>query len=97
MRARLSKIIISRKIKEFRCTKDLSSGRLWHDGGLEVDYVLRRGERLAAIEVKTNAEASTDGLAEFRRRFRPAASLIVGPAGMSLAEFLALDPAELLR
>ena len=69
----------------------------WRDGGLEVDYVLRRGERLAAIEVKTNAEASTDGLAEFRRRFRPAASLIVGPAGMPLAEFLALDPAELLR
>jgi len=56
-----------------------------------------RGERLAAIEVKTNAEASTDGLAEFRRRFRPAASLIVGPAGMPLAEFLALDPADLLR
>ena len=97
MRAKLSKILISRKIKEFRCTKDRSSGRLWRDGGLEVDYVLRRGERLAAIEVKTNAEASTDGLAEFRRRFRPAASLIVGPAGMPLAEFLALDPAELLR
>ena len=69
----------------------------WRDGGLEVDYGLRRGERLAAIEVKTNAEASTDGLAEFRRRFRPAASLIVGPAGMPLAEFLALDPADLLR
>ena len=62
-----------------------------------MDYVLRRGERLAAIEVKTNAETSTDGLAEFRRRFAPAASLIAGPAGMSLAEFLSLDPAELLR
>ena len=69
----------------------------WRDGGLEVDYVLRRGDRLAAIEVKTNGEASTDGLAEFRRRFRPTASLVVGPAGMPLADSLSLDPAELLR
>ena len=97
MRARLSKIIISRKIKEFRCAKDRSSGRLWRDGGLEVDYVLRRGERLAAIEVKTNAESSTDGLAEFRRRFHPVSSLVVGPSGMPLSEFLSVNPADLLR
>ena len=31
------------------------------------------------------------------RRFAPAASLVVGPAGMPLAEFRSLDPAELLR
>ena len=69
----------------------------WRDGGLEVDYVLRRGDRLAAIEVKTNAESSTDGLAEFRRRFSPSASLVVGPSGMPLAEFLSIPPSELLR
>ena len=28
---------------------------------------------------------------------RPTASLVVGPAGMPLAEFLSLDPVELLR
>ena len=28
---------------------------------------------------------------------QPTASLVVGPAGMPLAEFLSLDPAELLR
>lgn len=70
------------------------AGRLRRSRGGDLEG---RGERLAAIEVKTNAEASTDGLAEFRRRFRPAASLIVGPAGMPLAEFLARDPAKLLR
>ena len=69
----------------------------WRDGDLEVDYVLRRGDTLAAIEVKTNAESSTDGLAEFRRRFHPAASLVVGPSGMPLADFLSLSPSDLLR
>ena len=69
----------------------------WRDGGLEVDYVLRRGERLVAIEVKTNAESSTDGLAEFRRRFHPVSSLVVGPSGMPLSEFLSVNPADLLR
>jgi predicted AAA+ superfamily ATPase len=69
----------------------------WRDGGLEVDYVLRLGERLAAIEVKTNAESSTDGLAEFRRRFHPVSSLVVGPSGMPLSEFLSVNPADLLR
>ena len=69
----------------------------WRDGGLEVDYVLRRRGRLAAIEVKTTAATSTDGLAAFRTRFSPAASLIVGPAGLPLPEFLSTDPADFLR
>jgi hypothetical protein len=69
----------------------------WRDGGLEVDYVLRRRGRLAAIEVKTTATTSTDGLAAFRTRFSPAASLIVGPAGLSLPEFLSTDPVDFLR
>lgn len=69
----------------------------WRDGNLEVDYVLRRRGRLAAIEVKTSAESSTDGLAAFRRRFSPATSLLVGPSGLPLPEFLSTDPAEFLR
>lgn len=69
----------------------------WRDGNLEVDYVLHRRSRLAAIEVKTTAESSTDGLAAFRQRFSPATSLVVGPAGLPLPEFLSTDPAEFLR
>ena len=69
----------------------------WRIGGLEVDFVLRRRGCLAAIEVKTNAESSTDGLDIFRQSFSPATSLVVGPSGLPLPEFLSIDPAEFLR
>ncbi len=69
----------------------------WREGNLEVDYVLHRRGRLAAIEVKTSAESATEGLAAFRQRFSPAVALVVGPAGLPLTDFLATDPSEFLR
>ena len=62
----------------------------WRDGSLEVDFVLQRGPRLVAIEVKSGPRrASPRGLATFTERFRPQRSLIVGEGGVPLHEFLA--------
>ena len=63
----------------------------WRDGPHEVDFVLRRGPRVVAIEVKSGPRRGAPrGLETFTERFRPQRSLVVGEAGdVPLHEFLA--------
>ena len=70
----------------------------WRDGSLEVDFVLQRGPRLVAIEVKSGPRrASPRGLATFTERFQPQRSLIVGEGGVPPHEFLAAPAARWLE
>ena len=65
----------------------------WRHNGLEVDFLLARGPRLTAIEVKTGVpRGRLSGLKEFERRFRPTRSMVVGTGGVALHEFLS-EPA----
>jgi predicted AAA+ superfamily ATPase len=63
----------------------------WRDSPHEVDFVLQRGPRLVAIEVKSGPRRGTlRGLETFTERFRPQRSLLVGEGGdVPLQEFLA--------
>ena len=62
----------------------------WRDDPHEVDFVLQRGPRLVAIEVKSGPRhGPTRGLAEFEQRFKPTRTLLVGETGIPLNEFLA--------
>lgn len=62
----------------------------WRDDAHEVDFVIERGPKLAAVEVKTGRDRSSGrGLAAFRQRYEHARTVLVGPGGMSLADFLA--------
>jgi len=66
----------------------------WRDGTSEVDFVISRGNQLAAVEVKsTNKPIRTRGLDEFCRRNPHANKILVGSDGISVAEFLTY-PAE---
>lgn len=66
----------------------------WRESPYEVDFVLRKGRRLIAIEVKSGAKyANPKGLQMFAARFKESASLIVGEGGIPVPEFLAL-PAD---
>ena len=66
----------------------------WREGQFEVDFVLQRGARSVAIEVKSGGRPSAlRGLDEFERRFSPHRSLLVGEGGVPLNEFLTA-PAE---
>ena len=47
--------------------------------GEEVDFVLTRGPRIVAIEVKTGKPRSTRGMQMFNQRFRPYRSVVVTP------------------
>jgi hypothetical protein len=66
----------------------------WREGTREVDFVIEKGPRLAAIEVKSGRlMRSVSGLDEFCRRYPHAKRLVVGTGGLPLAEFLS-HPAE---
>ena len=61
----------------------------WRDGSHEVDFVLQRGARIIAIEVKSGAKRMPlGGMDEFEQRFSPRHSLLVGEGGIPLNEFL---------
>lgn len=66
----------------------------WRDGNREVDYVVRKGERVTAIEVKSGAaRTALPGMAAFADRFGVDRRLLVGSDGIALDELLA-SPAE---
>ena len=66
----------------------------WRRNGLEVDFVLARGPRLTAIEVKTGLRrGAVGGMEEFAKRFKPTRTEIVGTGGVALHEFLS-EPAS---
>lgn len=61
----------------------------WRDGSNEVDFVLSRGSKLCAIEVKSAARTRpVRGLDVFAGHFPRAKKILVGAGGVSLAEFL---------
>ena len=68
----------------------------WRQGNDEVDYVIQKRDCLMAIEVKSNHEKTTTGLQVFKEKFSPKVSLIIGPEGIGVDEFLSHDPIDYL-
>lgn len=61
----------------------------WREQNREVDFVVRAGRTVLAIEVKSGrAPDSFPGLGAFSEAFKPKRTLLVGGDGISLAEFL---------
>lgn len=63
----------------------------WRENNLEVDFVLKNKSKIIAIEVKSNNEGYTKGLAEFSNRFHPDIAFIVGREGIDPETFLKMD------
>jgi predicted AAA+ superfamily ATPase len=62
----------------------------WRDRNREVDFVVKSGRRLIAIEVKSGrAREVPAGMAAFVEAFRPKRTLLIGGDGIALEEFLA--------
>ena len=61
----------------------------WREGNREVDFVVRRGRVVVAIEVKSGrAPVALPGLAAFSEAFKPKRTLLVGGDGIPVDEFL---------
>ena len=69
----------------------------WRDRNDEVDFILRKKGTVIAIEVKSNAEKNTNGLAIFRDAFSPKSAFIVGDGGIPAEEFLSLNIMSLFK
>ena len=66
----------------------------WRDGVDEVDFVLQRGPRIVAIEVKSGRiPRRPRGMEAFAQRFKPHRKVLVGEEGVPLNEFL-MSPAD---
>ena len=62
----------------------------WRERSREVDFVVRSGRRLTAIEVKSGrSPESLPGIAAFAAVFHPDRILLVGGDGIAVEEFLA--------
>jgi predicted AAA+ superfamily ATPase len=68
----------------------------WREVSKEVDFVLRRGNRVVTVEVKSGRRrGSLPGVAAFNKAFGPAKNLLVGVGGMPVEEFVRIPPETL--
>ncbi|MCD8207641.1 MAG: AAA family ATPase [Bacteroidales bacterium] len=69
----------------------------WRDRNDEVDYVLVKGGRQVAIEVKTGRRTANAGLSKFKDAYSPHNAFVVGPDLSSIEQFLSLDLNNLFK
>lgn len=67
----------------------------WREGNDEVDFIMEKGSKLIAIEVKTSYATNKKGIVSFNTRFNPYKSLLIDNNNMPWHEFLRINPAEL--
>ena len=61
----------------------------WRDRNREVDFVLRAGRTIVAIEVKSGRRRDAlSGLSAFADTFNPKRVLLVGSGGIAVEDFL---------
>ena len=66
----------------------------WRERNREVDFVLKSGRSIVALEIKSGrARQSLAGLEAFSKEFKVTRKLLVGSTGISLEEFL-LNPID---
>lgn len=68
----------------------------WRDGNHEMDFVLKKGKQITAIEVKSGAAKRYSGAAAFQKKFPAAKILLVEPGGLSWEEVLSVRAEDLM-
>ena len=69
----------------------------WRENNEEVDFVIVRGDRLVAIEVKSGRRQQNSSLNTFNQKYHPQYSLVVGGNAMPLEQFFSGDLSRLLE
>ena len=60
----------------------------WREGNYEVDFVLQKGTRITAIEVKSGRIKNVEGMSRFLSKFPNSLRIIIGSPENSLDDFL---------
>jgi uncharacterized protein len=68
----------------------------WNNGMYEVDYVIERNGKVAALEVKSGADGFSKGLSIFNESYHPSSILTIGTSGIPTGDFLEMNPLDLL-
>lgn len=70
----------------------------WREANREVDFVLRAGRHLVAIEVKSGRRPQArPGMETFAKAFQPTRTLLVGTGGIEVGDFLTRPVEEWVR
>ena len=68
----------------------------WRESPDEVDFVLKKGENIVAIEVKTGFKnESLKGMSKFIQSFPKSKPLLIGTGGIPVADFFKIEIEEL--
>ena len=67
----------------------------WRDRDKEVDFVLKRGNALVGIEVKSGRNKKASGMMAFKKKYNPQSIFIVGDGAFPVRDFLESDPETL--
>lgn len=67
----------------------------WNENSREVDFVLQKGSKLVALEVKSGVKTKNEGMERFYKNFSPTATYTIGTDGISFEEFFSLNPIQL--
>ena len=63
----------------------------WRNNKDEVNFVLSRGRKKVAIEVKSGRRTMNRGLTVFSKMYNPYRAFVVGSGGLTIDEFLSMD------
>ncbi len=65
----------------------------WREGNHEIDFVIRKGRKITAIEVKTGFEHNEKPFEAFKKLYPDARTILVGEHGIGFEQFL-ITPVE---
>jgi predicted AAA+ superfamily ATPase len=69
----------------------------WRESDYEVDFVIEYGEKLLGLEVKSGISTTNKGIGKFLSQYPAAKTIFIGTGGISIDEFLKINPLELLH
>jgi uncharacterized protein len=64
----------------------------WREGNQEIDFILKRGNQLIAIEVKAGNRIKSSGLTAFEKQYGKCKKLLVGIDGFTWKDFIKINP-----
>ena len=62
----------------------------WRERNFEVDFIIKKKDKIIALEIKSNKDNKSIGLEEFIKKFDPHRAIIIGEGGITAEEFFSL-------
>jgi len=68
----------------------------WREGDSEIDFVIEYGEKILGLEVKSGISTANKGINKFLNQYPAAKVMFVGTGGISIEDFLKVNPVGLM-